>query len=108
MHVEVSAELPVELTQEMEKLLVAVAWQTAAEDFAMQQVKRGEEGGGAVALVVMRHGGGPAAIHWQDGGQGRWATCGKASAPNEHGLTAHGETSSDRPIGLTLGSQEDD
>ena len=51
--VAVSAELAVELAQEVKEFLVPVPRQAGAEDFALQQVEGGKEGSGAVALVVI-------------------------------------------------------
>lgn len=41
--------------EEANELLVAVARHAAAEDGAVEHVERGEQGGGAVPLVVMGH-----------------------------------------------------
>ena len=44
---------------------MAVALHTAANDLALQHVESGEQGGRAVALVVVGHGPGPALLHRQ-------------------------------------------
>src|SRR5436853_4075610 len=45
--------------QETDELLVPVTLHAAPNDLAVEHVERGEQGGGAVALVVMRHRAGP-------------------------------------------------
>ena len=42
--------------QEADELHVAVALHAAADDGSVEQAERGEQGGGAVALIVMGHG----------------------------------------------------
>ena len=44
-----------------------VALQALADDRAVEHVQRREQGGGAVALVVMGHGAGAAFLHRQAG-----------------------------------------
>ena len=53
--VELVGELAVERAQELQELLVAVARQALADDAAVERVQRGEQRGGAVALVVVGH-----------------------------------------------------
>ena len=53
--------------EEADELLVAVALHVAADDGAVEHVERGEQGGGAVALVVVGHGAEPALLHRQAG-----------------------------------------
>ena len=45
--------------QETDELLVPVTLHAAPNDVAVEHVERSEQGGGAVALVVMRHRAGP-------------------------------------------------
>src|SRR5215472_12117791 len=49
-------ELALETSQELQELLVAMPKVDLADHGAVEQVERGEEGGSAVALVVMGHG----------------------------------------------------
>ena len=51
--------------QEAEELLVAVAGHAAADHGAVEDVERGEQGGRAVADIVMRHGPRLAGLEWQ-------------------------------------------
>ena len=51
--------------QEAQELLVAMARHAAADDRAVEHVEGGEQGGRAVALVVMGHGAGPALLDRQ-------------------------------------------
>ena len=44
--------------EEADELLMAMALHVAADDGAVEHVERGEQRGGAVALVVVRHGAG--------------------------------------------------
>ena len=48
--------------EEADELLVPVALHAAAQHGAVEHVESGEQGGGAMALVVMGHGSGPAAL----------------------------------------------
>src|SRR5919106_481792 len=48
--------LPFDRVQEADELLVAVARHAAADHRAVEHVERGEQGGGAVALVIVGHG----------------------------------------------------
>ncbi len=51
--------------QEPNELGGAVAEHALADDLALQNVQRGEQRGGAVALVIRGHGGGPVRLHRQ-------------------------------------------
>ena len=51
--------------EEADELLMPVARHAAADHLAFEHVERGEQGGGAVALVVVGHGAGPALLHRQ-------------------------------------------
>ena len=51
--------------QEADELLMPMALHAAADDLALQHVERREQRGRAVALVVVRHGPGPALLHGQ-------------------------------------------
>ena len=53
--------------EEADELLVAVTLHTAADDAAVDHVERGEQGGGAVPLVVVRHRAAAAALERQAG-----------------------------------------
>ena len=53
--------------EEADELLMAVALHVAADDGAVEHVEGGEQRGGAVALVVVRHGAGAALLHRQAG-----------------------------------------
>src|SRR3954464_2333684 len=53
--------------EEADELLMAVALHAAPEDGAVEDVKGGEQGGGAVALVIMGHGAGAALLQRQAG-----------------------------------------
>src|SRR5829696_5636888 len=53
--------------EETDEFLVSMALHTAAEDRAVEHVEGGKQGGGAVALVVMGHGAGPALLQRQAG-----------------------------------------
>src|SRR4029453_3272774 len=59
--------LALDRVQEADELLVAVARHAAADHPAVEDVERGEQGGGAVALVVVRPGAGFAGLQWQAG-----------------------------------------
>ena len=51
--------------EEADELLVPVALHVAADDGAVEDVERGEQGGGAVPLVIVRHGSGAPRLHRQ-------------------------------------------
>ena len=51
--------------EEADELLMAVALHAAADDLALQNVERGEQGRRAVAFVVMGHRAGAAFLHRQ-------------------------------------------
>ena len=57
--------LGVDGVQRTNELLVPVTLRAAPNDLAVEHVKHGEQGGGAVALVVMRHRAGPAFLDRQ-------------------------------------------
>src|SRR5215471_18984804 len=56
MHLQILGELALKSGQELQELLVAMPKVDLADHGAVEQVERGEEGGSAVALVVMGHG----------------------------------------------------
>jgi hypothetical protein len=58
-------DLGLEGVQEADELLMPMAWHTTADDLAIQDVERGEQGGSAVALVVVGHGARPSLLHRQ-------------------------------------------
>lgn len=51
--------------QESDELLMPVTLHAAADDPAFEYVESGEQGGGAVAFLVMRHCSGPALLQRQ-------------------------------------------
>ncbi len=60
-----SRNLRLDGVQEADELLMAVALHAVADDLALQHVECGEQGGRAVALVVVGHGPGPALLQRQ-------------------------------------------
>src|ERR1039457_5227527 len=52
-------------TQKPQPLLMAVLLLTESEDLAIGDIQRSEQGGCAVALVIVRHGGASALLHRQ-------------------------------------------
>jgi hypothetical protein len=66
MHVLIGRELPFEMIQELHELPAAVALLTSADDFAIQDVERGEQSGGAIAFVVVRLAFRQAGPQWED------------------------------------------
>ena len=42
--------------EEPDELLMSMAWHTIADDFAVEHTESGEQGGRAVALIIVRHG----------------------------------------------------
>ena len=67
MQIEIGRRLPVDLLEERQELLGAMARQAFADDLAGRHVERGEQRGGAVALVVVGHGAGAALLEGQAG-----------------------------------------
>ncbi len=61
--IQVLGRLAVDLVQEANELLVSVLPHALADDLAVEHVERREQGGGAVALVVVGHGAGSALLH---------------------------------------------
>ena len=57
--------LGLNLVQEADELLMPVTLHAAADDRSIQDVERGEQGGRAVALVVVGHGSGAPLLHGQ-------------------------------------------
>ena len=53
--------------EELDELLVGVARHAAADDRPVEDVEAGEQGGGAVALIIMGHGAAFAGFHRQAG-----------------------------------------
>jgi hypothetical protein len=51
---EIARELVVQAVQESQKFLVTLV--AVADDLALQQLQSGQQGAGAMALVVVRHG----------------------------------------------------
>ena len=58
-------DLGLDGVQEADELLMPMAWHTTADHLAIQDVERGEQGGGAVALIVVGHGASPSLLHGQ-------------------------------------------
>ena len=58
-------DLALDGVEEADELLMPVALHAAADDLAFQDVEGGEQGGRAVALVVVGHGPGPPLLHRQ-------------------------------------------
>ena len=56
---------PLDGVEEAEELLVPVARHALADHRAVEDVERGEQGGGAMALVVVGHGAEAAGVHRQ-------------------------------------------
>ena len=65
MHVEVLGYGPVDLFQETDEFLGAVAWQTLADDLAGLHIECREQCRRAIALVVVRHRLSTALLHRQ-------------------------------------------
>src|SRR5688572_4615633 len=53
--------------EEADELLMEMALHAAADEGAFEHIEGSEQGRGAVALVVMGHGAGPAVLHRQAG-----------------------------------------
>ena len=51
--------------QELQELLVAMAWVTGPDHCAVEHIERREQAGGAMALIVMRHGAASPLLHRQ-------------------------------------------
>ncbi len=66
-HVDVAwfEDSAVDAAKECQELLGPVPGHAVADDHARLHIKRGEQRGRAVALVVVGHGGGPAFLEWQ-------------------------------------------
>lgn len=62
-----AGKLPVDTAQETKKLLMPVALVKVADDFALQQIERGEQGGGSIPFVVVRQGTATAFLQRQAG-----------------------------------------
>ena len=56
---------PLDGVEETDEFLMAVALHAAADDGAIEDIERGEERGGAVALVVVGHGGAASGLQRQ-------------------------------------------
>ena len=64
---QVLGHLPVDDLEEFQPFLMPVLRRALADDHAGQHVQRGEQGGGAVALVVVGHRAGATFLHRQAG-----------------------------------------
>jgi hypothetical protein len=53
--------------EEADELLMSVALHVAADDGAVEHVEGGEQGGGAVPLLIVRHGAGASLLQRQAG-----------------------------------------
>lgn len=60
-------DVALEGIEEADELLMPVALHVACEHRSGQDIERGEQGGGAVALVIMGHGGAAALLQRQSG-----------------------------------------
>jgi len=60
-------DLRVDGVEEADELLVPMALHVAADNGAIEDIEGGQQGGGAMASVVMGHGAGTARLHWQAG-----------------------------------------
>ena len=60
-----SGHLGLDDVEEADELLMAMALHALADDRAVEHVERCEQRGGAVTLVVVRHGAGTALLHRQ-------------------------------------------
>src|SRR5262245_66255118 len=67
MQIEIGGGLSIDQPEEAQELPVPMARQARADDLAVQHAESGEQGGGAVALVVVGHGAGAALLHGQSG-----------------------------------------
>ncbi len=56
MHIKMLRRLHIDPSQEPEPFLVPMAWHALTDDPAGGDIKRREQGGGAMALVIVRHG----------------------------------------------------
>jgi hypothetical protein len=63
----VGRHLTLDSIETANEFLVLVALHAAADDLAFQDIEGGEQGGGAVALVVVGHGGATPFLHRQTG-----------------------------------------
>ena len=63
--IEVRRDLPVDPVEEADELLMAVLLHALADHPTVEHIERREQGGGAVALVVVGHGSGPTLLHGQ-------------------------------------------
>ena len=63
----VGRHLALDGIEKTDEFLVPVALHAAPDDLALQDVEGGEQGGGAVALVVVGHGGAASLLHRQAG-----------------------------------------
>src|ERR1700756_5953800 len=66
-------DVSLDLVEEADELLMPMLLHAAPDDLAFEHVEGGEQRGGAVALVIMGHGGGTALLQGQGrlGGGGR-------------------------------------
>ena len=63
----VGPHLAVDGFEKADEFLVPVALHAAADDLAFEDIEGGEQGGGAMAFVVMGHGGAAPFFHRQSG-----------------------------------------
>ena len=61
----VAGKLAVEAAQKLQELLMAVTLVKVADYFSLQQIERGEQSGGSVPFVVMRHRAAPSLLERQ-------------------------------------------
>src|SRR5262245_66565972 len=65
--VEIGRGLLVDQLEKTQEFSVPMARHASADDLAVQHVQRREQGRGAIALIVVRHGAGAALLHRQPG-----------------------------------------
>src|SRR6266567_3882936 len=83
--------LGLDRVQEADELLMAVALHVAADDGPVEDVERSEQGRGAMALVVVRHGAEPALHHASTGKAAHLAIdLGQAGTGLRHRLSSLG------------------
>ena len=63
----VGRHLALDGIEKADEFLMSVALHTASDDFALEDIEGGEQGGGAMAFVVMGHGGAAPFFHRQTG-----------------------------------------
>ena len=65
MQVQPSGRLAIYLFEETDKLLMSMAWHAVTDNLAVEHTEGGEQGGRAIALVIVGHGAATTFLHWQ-------------------------------------------